>query len=220
MSENFPSGSIWSKTQVWEEMLAEERAGGSKPIERGEERWEGMLKVGPVHKGKKGERGVTSSVLTRNSKVLVCVYMWMCACIQAPIMRMCVLSSANAMLPSPVGHQKPALAENQQVRSLVLTLSVSWPRWQECKDPAKIPKRAGQWWRGLVQLRYPTEISNRKSVSDENDCYERKINEHMDCVKHTCTLYTVEILSAYEKHYSNICVKNHSFITYVPEPLK
>lgn len=164
--------------------------------------------------GKKGERGVTSSVLTRNSKVLVCVCICeLCACIQAPIMRMCVLSSANAMLPSPVGHQKSVLAENQQVRSLVLTLSVSWPRWQERKDPAKIPKRAGQWWRGSVQLRYPTEVSNRKSVSDEKDCYERKINEHTDCLKHTCTLYTVEILSTYEKHYRNICLKNHSFKT-------
>lgn len=38
----------------------------------------------------------------------------------------CVLSSANAMLPSPVGHQKPAVPENQlQVGLLALTLSVS-----------------------------------------------------------------------------------------------
>lgn len=124
-------------------------------------------------------------------------------------MRTCVLSSANAMLPSPVGHQKPALAENQQVSSLVLTLSVSWPRWQECKDPAKIPKRAGQEQRGSVQLWYPTEISNRKSVTDEKDCNKKKPNEHTDCVKHTCTLYTVEILT-YEKHYCNVCVKDHS----------
>lgn len=66
----------------------------------------------------------------------------------------CVLSSANATLPFLVGHQKPALAENQlQVTSLALALSVSRPRWRQYKHSARIPKRAGQWWRGA---RYPT----------------------------------------------------------------
>lgn len=53
----------------------------------------------------------------------------------------CMLSSANVMLPSLVGHQKPALAENQlQVRSLALSLSVRGPRWRECNHSARIPK--------------------------------------------------------------------------------
>lgn len=64
----------------------------------------------------------------------VCIMMRVCVC---------MLSSANVMLPSLVGHQKPALAENQpQVRSLAFIVSVSWPRGWGCDHSARIPKRA------------------------------------------------------------------------------
>lgn len=115
---------------------------------RSEERWEGMLKEAPADSVKR-EREVWFLQCSAVTVRWLWVHVWMCACIQAPMMTaLCVLSSANAMLSSPLGHQNTALAENQlQVRSLALTLSVSWPRWWECSHSARIPKRAGQRWR-------------------------------------------------------------------------
>lgn len=100
-----------------------------------------------------------------------CVYMWMCTCIKALMMSVCVctLSSANVMLPSLVGHQKPALAENQlQVRSLALSLSVRGPRWRECNHSARIPKSLTVVWGGSAT----TVISNWKIVRAEKHRYE------------------------------------------------
>lgn len=76
---------------------------------------------------------------------------------------MCVLSSANAMLPFLVGLQKPALAENQlQVRSLALTLSVSWPEVAGVHPICQNTKKELDSGRA-------TEVSNGKSESDEKD---------------------------------------------------
>lgn len=82
----------------------------------------------------------------------------------------CMLSSANVMLPSLVGHQKPALAENQlQVRSLALSLSVRGPRWRECNHSARIPKSLTVVGGGGVAT---TVISNWRIVRAEKHRYE------------------------------------------------
>lgn len=49
-------------------------------------------------------------------------------------MCVCVLSSAKAMLPDLVGHQKPALAENQRQ---VTSLALAWGGRKEPPQPSR-----------------------------------------------------------------------------------
>lgn len=139
----FPSGSIGSYIQVWGGWQKANWR-GSKPRGQSEERCEGMPTESPPDYRKQRVR-------CDFFRAYFCLYVckcdsvhsyrhwwWVCVCVSWSM-----LSSANVMLPSLVGRQKPALAENQlQVRMLAVILSLSEPKRWECSQLARIPKWA------------------------------------------------------------------------------